>query len=195
VQLKTPSRPGSKKIIITTGIIVGLATGYNILSAGNAQAFAVTWNGTNYDVTTFTGSRTSNAAIFNTSANGGSMPWWGSQSNANSFIQATASSEADLYTNLGVSPTGNVIMFGYGNAMLSGFTSAKSYNESSSPSFLMVADSSTTGGPGPSTIYWAQATEVTPVPGPLPLLGIGAALGFSRKLKKRIANRKLSTTD
>ena len=186
-----PLLAGSPKIIITTGIIA-LATGWNILSAGNAQAFAVTWNGTNYDVTTFTGSRDNNSAIFETSANGGSMPWWGSESNANSFIQATASSEADLFTNLGVSPTGNVIMFGYGNFM-SGFSTTKQYADSLGSGFSVASNSVATYGGG-DTINWVQATEVTAVPGPLPLLGIGAALGFSRKLKKRIANRKLSTT-
>ena len=193
MQLKTPSRPGSKKTIITTGIIVGLATGWNILSAGNAQAFAVTWNGTNYDVTTFTGTRNDNSAKFNTSANGGSMPWWGSQSDAISFIQATASSQGDLFTNLGVSPSGNVILFGYDNFM--SFTAAKQYDSMLTSSGFSIADNSATvWGPG-DTINWAQATEVTAVPGPLPILGIGAALGFSRKLRKRIANRKLSTTD
>jgi hypothetical protein len=33
--------------------------------------------------------------------------------------------------------------------------------------------------------------EVNKVPGPLPLLGIGAAFGFSRKLRKRINGRSL----
>ncbi len=37
------------------------------------------------------------------------------------------------------------------------------------------------------TVTWAQATPyIPPVPGPLPLFGAAAALGFSRKLRKRI---------
>jgi hypothetical protein len=37
------------------------------------------------------------------------------------------------------------------------------------------------------TFTWAQATPYTPpAPGPLPVLGAGAAFGFSRKLRKRI---------
>jgi hypothetical protein len=35
-----------------------------------------------------------------------------------------------------------------------------------------------------------QVVEVQPVPGPLPILGITAAFGFSRKLRKRIKTRK-----
>lgn len=32
--------------------------------------------------------------------------------------------------------------------------------------------------------------EIQPVPGPLPLLGLGAAFGYSRKLRKRLNSRK-----
>lgn len=195
MQVKTLSRPGSKKIIITTGIIIGLATGWNILSAGNAQAFNVTWNGTNYDVTTFTGDYNSNISKFQTPSNGGQMPWWGSSADTWSFMQATASNTPDLYTNLGVDSNTNVIIFGYSTASMGGtFWRGKRYDDGLG-SFSMGADNDTSWGNSPSyTISWAQATPVS-VPGPLPLLGIGAALGFSRKLKKRIANRKLSTTD
>ena len=198
-----PLRAGSPKIIITTGIIA-LATGWNILSAGNAQALTVTWNGTNYDVTTFTGSRDNNAAKFNTSATGGSMPWWGSAANAVSFLQATATDRTDLFTKLGISQTGNEILFGYGDTTMMSFpaTEATTYYSFAAPpgtSTIAVNSRETNASvimPDTGSIYnWVQATEVTAVPGPLPILGIGAALGFSRKLKKRIANRKLSTTD
>jgi hypothetical protein len=39
-----------------------------------------------------------------------------------------------------------------------------------------------------SSVVWAQATvySAAGAPGPLPLLGAGAAFGFSRKLRKRI---------
>ena len=39
---------------------------------------------------------------------------------------------------------------------------------------------------------WTQVitqTAIPPVPGPLPILGAGAAFGFSRKLRRRIAGR------
>ena len=200
MQLKTPSRPSSKKTIITTGIMACLATGWSILSAGNAQAFAVTWNGANYDVTTFTGSRDSNAAKFGIS--GGLMPWWGSQADAASFMQATATSEADLFTNLGVPSTGNVIIFGYNDGTMMGqpatfgleWTPYTNFNAFSIAVNSRATNASPLFADTGSAFNWVQATPVS-VPGPLPILGIGAALGFSRKLKKRIANRKSSTTD
>ena len=36
-----------------------------------------------------------------------------------------------------------------------------------------------------------RGAVVNPVPGPLPLLGVGAAFGFSRNLRKRIKGSKL----
>ena len=36
----------------------------------------------------------------------------------------------------------------------------------------------------------AGGAVVNPVPGPLPLLGVGAAFGFSRNLRKRIKGSK-----
>jgi hypothetical protein len=44
------------------------------LSPGSAQAFVVTVGGTQYDVTTFTGSYNSDTNKFETAANGGVMP-------------------------------------------------------------------------------------------------------------------------
>jgi len=44
--------------------------------------------GQNYDVTTFTGTYNGNTSKFGTVANGGEMPWWGSQSTANDFVNA-----------------------------------------------------------------------------------------------------------
>jgi hypothetical protein len=175
-----------------------LATGWSILSAGNAQAFNVTWNGTNYDVTTFTGDYASNISKFATPSNGGQMPWWGSAADTWSFMQATAGNTTDLYTNLGVNPTTNTIIFGYDVQTFSMMGTSMTQwtgKEYSDGAFGSSGGSDTDTAYGSKSISWAQATEVTAVPGPLPILGIGAALGFSRKLKKRIANRKLSTTD
>jgi hypothetical protein len=47
------------------------------LSPGSAQAFVVTVNSVQYDVTTFTGTYNDNISKFETAANGGVMPWWG----------------------------------------------------------------------------------------------------------------------
>jgi hypothetical protein len=58
------------------------------LSPGSAQAYVVTVGGVQYDVTQFTGDYDSNIIKFETAANGGVMPWFGSQSQAASFAIA-----------------------------------------------------------------------------------------------------------
>ena len=58
------------------------------LSPGSAQAFVVTVDSVQYDVTTFTGSYNGNASKFETAANGGVMPWWGNESKASQFAAA-----------------------------------------------------------------------------------------------------------
>ena len=65
------------------------------LSPGSAQAFVVTVNRVQYDVTTFTGTYNANTSKFQTAANGGVMPWWGSSSSnggATQFAIAVGSS-------------------------------------------------------------------------------------------------------
>ena len=59
------------------------------LSAGQAQAQAVNVPGYGYwDVTTFLGSYYDNTLQFALPANGGVMPWWGSQTAAEAFANA-----------------------------------------------------------------------------------------------------------
>ena len=43
---------------------------------------------------------------------------------------------------------------------------------------------------GADGISHGEVEDYAPVPGPLPLLGVGAAFGFSRKLRKRIKTSK-----
>ena len=58
------------------------------LAAGQAQAISVNVNDIDYDVTTFTGTYNDNISKFETTANGGDMPWWGSESLATDFASA-----------------------------------------------------------------------------------------------------------
>jgi hypothetical protein len=44
---------------------------------------------------------------------------------------------------------------------------------------------------GIANFTFDDASRMAAVPGPLPLLGVGAAFGYSRKLRKRIANGKV----
>jgi len=74
------------------------AVAVGTLAAGHAQAYVVTVGGVQYDVTTFTGTYSANTSKFETTANGGVMPWWDgsffSAALANSFATAVG-------TNLG----------------------------------------------------------------------------------------------
>jgi hypothetical protein len=62
------------------------------LSPGSALAYLVTVGGLTYDVTTFTGTYDANTSSFNTAANGGVMPWWGSSTLASQFATAVLGS-------------------------------------------------------------------------------------------------------
>ena len=146
------------------------------LSPGSAQAFVVTVSGQQYDVTTFTGTYNSNTIKFQTAANGGMMPWWGSLALSQNFAAAVANS-------LGTPNYGGAYGPIFGHKYSSPFVNGKIYNNTTH----VVANAA----PGPTeTRTWAQATLYTPpaaaVPAPLPLFGTAAAFGFSRKLRKRI---------
>jgi hypothetical protein len=153
------------------------------LSPGSAQAYVVTVGGVQYDVTTFTGSYNANTSKFATPANGGVMPWWGNSTLANSFAQ-------EVFGGLATPNGGTGPLFAYTKSNASGgYWDAWAYVVDGMsglpfPNPLPISSDLST------SFVWAQATLYTapsaPAPGPLPLLGAGAALGFSRKLRNRI---------
>jgi len=136
------------------------------LSPGSAQAFGVNVGGQDWDVSTFTGTYDAKTSKFALPANGGVMPWWGSNL---LFSQFTSS----VGLNFGLPNFNNNFgpLFAY---LLN-------------PNILGVASTGVGSIPPSSSVVWAQATLNTiPVPAPLPILGAAAAFGFSRKLRKRI---------
>ena len=152
------------------------------LSQGSAQAYVVTVNSVQYDVTTFTGSYNDNISKFNTAANGGVMPWWGDLQKAVDFASAVGFSlSQDQNSQLGCPTCGPLFPIainpnGQGAYFESGSNNVSTYNGPQ-------ADTT----PPTANFTWAQATIYTvPGPGSLPLFGAGAAFGFSRKLRKRI---------
>jgi len=167
------------------------------LSPGSAQAACapgtdssicrVTVNSVQYDVTTFTGSYNGNVGKFETSANGGEMPWWGNSALANSFAAAVGG-------NLGYpnQPGANLqgLWFAWNTIQgLYWYPWVYAYTQEGT----VVSGADSPGGTGLNSradYVWAQATlysgSAASAPGPLPLLGAGAAFGFSRKLRKRI---------
>jgi hypothetical protein len=146
------------------------------LSPGSAQAFVVTVGGVQYDVTTFTGSYNSDTNKFETAANGGVMPWWGSDSLAEAFAY-----EVGLEMGL---PN-------YSNTHGPLFAWRFRLQDAAIDNCYYISGTTGCGIANSSIPYvYAQATPYappsTPVPGPLPLFGAAAAFGFSRKLRKRI---------
>ncbi len=150
------------------------------LSPGSAQAYVVTVGGVQYDVTTFTGTYNANSSKFALPPAPGLMPWWGNQTLAanfatavganlgtpNSYFGNTSGPSFSYQTNAGVSTVGR-----------NWCTASCMQN----PDLILVAYA--------NSATYAQATlytAPTAAPGPLPLLGAGAAFGFSRKLRKRI---------
>jgi hypothetical protein len=151
------------------------------LNPGQAEAYVVTVGGVNYDVTTFTGSYDDNASKFATAANGGVMPWYGSASLAQTFASAVTN-QLGLFNQQGIS---RGPFFSYTSIVVSGTDRLQNYRWN--PSNQTVEPNPSPGGTAYNvTFTYATATQVAPAPAPLPLLGAAAALGFSRKLRKRI---------
>jgi hypothetical protein len=142
------------------------------LSPGSAQAYLVTVGGTQYDVTTFTGSYNNNDSKFNSTT----MPWFGSSTLANQFA-------AEIGAGMGYLNGGNGPFFAW---QQSGIVSVwYTYQGGGGPSYGQYSGSI----PVDETYVWAQVSAPAPsasAPAPLPLLGAGAAFGYSRQLRKRI---------
>jgi hypothetical protein len=130
--------------------------------------------GLQYDVTTFTGTYNDNTSKFETPANGGVMPWWGSSTLANEFATQVGSGLGQP-NNLG-SPFGPVYAYATSGQNLRIYYYDSRYP---SPSILSYDDL-----PPGDSFTWAQIS-VSAVPAPLPLFGAGAALGFCRRLSRR----------
>jgi hypothetical protein len=139
------------------------------LSPGSAQAYVVTVGGTQYDVTTFTGTYNDNISKFATAANGGVMPWWGNGTSTISFATAVGNY------------FGPNTYYAYNDRGAGWPNPAARFNV-----ILWQGSGYTGSGVGAnSSLKYATASEVR-APGPLPLFGAAAAFGFSRKPRKRI---------
>ncbi len=142
------------------------------LSAGSVQAIVVTVGGVQYDVTTFTGTYNANTSKFALPTNGGVMPWWGSQTLTDSFVQAVGTSFGVQNSGANTGP-----FFAYLYSSPNVQARAYSYNTSQVASITQVNTN--------SRVYAQAATLETPVPAPLPLLGAALPLSFCRRLRRR----------
>lgn len=143
-----------------------------LLSANPASAVVVTVGGNAYDVTTMTTSYDTSTSLFQLPS-AGTMPWWGDDALASEFA-------AQVYNALGSGWDAD-----YGPV----FAHSQSVGEvlGLTQSISNPLDQIDVTPAKNTTITYAIAT--TPVPGPLPLLGTTAALGWFRQLKKRMQMR------
>jgi hypothetical protein len=153
-----------------------------VLGAGQAQALVVTVNGQQWNVTTFTGSFNANSSKFNTAANGGTMPWFGSNSENFTVDQFATAVNTQL---AGAPDFAYLVLVNVNNCPP--FPCTSTPVSIRSREWVGSGTGSVTTDVANTTLY-AQAELVppVPVPGPLPALGAAAAFGFSRKLRKRI---------
>lgn len=159
--------------------LASLATALAVPSAAKSTIFTV--GGQQYDVTTFTGSQSSNSSLFNTPSAGGAMPWWGNGALAAAFANAIGGG-------LGLAGGIDGPSFAYGlteDEFAGTLVDVKIYRDGSGAFGSSYAiDESTT---------YARATLIppsaTPTPGPLPILGAASAFGMSRRLRRRIASQ------
>jgi hypothetical protein len=165
----------------------------------SASAFQTVVGGKTYEVSTFTGSYSANSSRFTVAE----MPWFGNQSQATEFAAAVGAG-------LGLNP--GIILPGIGRAGVGPlFASAKDVavvlGEVPIPvtrnSLYYQVGPTTTGtypfgtlpplpipqsGSASALLPYAVAREISTqsVPAPLPLVGAGAAFGFSRRVRSRI---------
>ena len=176
-------RPGGRPISLLKGTLgAAVALAALSLSPGSAQAYVVTVNSVQYDVTTFTGSYNDNVSKFGVAL----MPWWGGSSTlANAFAAAVGAG-------MGYPNGGNGPFFAWKQE--SGQVSTEYTYEGNGGSFP-YGQYSASIPVGDTYPVWAQvAPAAAPVPAPLPLFGAAAAFGFSRKLRKRIQGSRLQVS-
>jgi len=162
-------------VLLTVSATVALP----LLASTPASAFTVTVGSADYDVTVFNGSYDSNPGDFQLPPIG-KMPWWGSDTLAVTFAQ-------QVYDQLSSGPA-----FGYGPVFayeLSGTDILGISQNLADPSSQQDETIATTAG-----VNYAIATPLfsapASVPAPLPVFGAAAAFGWSRQLRKRIAEVK-----
>lgn len=180
----------------TLGAAVGAVVAGLALTGGQAKALTVSVGGFDYDVTTFTGTYKDNVSKFETPANGGVMPWWGDSGLASSFASAVWDS-LGLIPNNGYQPVAAAPLFAY--QWVAGGTRYLIFDDRIQFEYVYIDGlNALHTGQSESNVNdsqtWAQVTLVSTttggssanVPGPLPILGLAAAFGFSRKLRKHI---------
>jgi len=167
----------------TALLTVSATVALPLLAAASASAVTVTVGSIDYDVTVFKGSYNSNSALFQLLP-AGRVPWWGSDTLAINFAQ-------QVYDQLGSGPTsgyGPVFAYELSGTDILGIS--QNLNDPLSQQDETIADNVDVNYAIVTPLNSAPAS----VPAPLPVFGAAAALGWSRQLRKRIADVKGTST-
>jgi hypothetical protein len=157
-------------------------SGYALL-ANPAQAVSpvvVSVNGSDYEVTYFTGKYDDNSSSFETPANNGLMPWWGNQNLATDFAIAVEFQLGKPNSFVAANNTGPYFAFSPNTPAPNSFTDIMTYTAYTNNTLALAE------GKNLSYAYATATLVPPPVPGPLPLFGAAAAFGASRRLRRRI---------
>lgn len=152
-----------------------------LLTTLPAAAVTVSVGGTLYDVTTLTTSYQGSPGDFESLLAGGRMPWWKDDALAAEFAMKTFNA-----LGAGSDPSYGPI-FAYGADPTAGKVSGV---------YQLLADinmQDVVFPPPATTDTLKYAIATAPVPLPLPLFGAAAGFGWSRRLRKRIRSRNVST--
>lgn len=159
---------------LPTLLCVGALASLSALSSP-ASAVVVTVNGTQYDLGVFASPYLGKESLFSSVAPG-EMPWWGDEAKAIDF----ASQVFDQL--LEGSTPGNSPLFAFEvvGSDVNGWSS-----DILSPNSLYF-ESFGTGESIKYAVGRPLSTDVSSVPGPLPVFGAAAAFSWSRRIRRRL---------
>ncbi len=162
-------------------LLGGLAVGTSLASSLPASALEVVVGGQRYELSVEEIAPTGQPDWFESLANGGRMPWWGDEAKASLFAQRAGAGLGPLGPDLPFSEFGPLFAFGFDQGDV--FSVAQ----------LIVPPADSQGvfpTPTDAAYRFAVGTPLAPVssvPGPLPILGLGLSYGWSRRLRRRVA--------
>jgi hypothetical protein len=171
-----------KKIMFAALLPIGAAM---LVSAGEAQATIFNVNGTDYDLSATTMSYDEVLAMYAQppSSISSIFPWFGDEALAKQFAEVVTYELGDQY-----------VSFDQANSIYVGalFSHVRPSALQVTTAYFNLDDSIAGSGNVDATspnLLWAYVAPQPPqtaVPGPLPLLGIGAAFSVSRQIRRRI---------
>jgi hypothetical protein len=163
-----------KKILLGALFPIGAAM---LVNGGEAQATIFNVNGTDYDLSSTTMSYNDVLAMYTSSA----FPWFGDQALAEQFANVVTIDLGDQGVGF-PAPSINIgALFPFAGPAGGMVTTAFYDNEN-----LFAATTGDVDVTSPNLLWAYVVPKAAAVPGPLPLLGIGAAFSASRQIRRRI---------